>query len=183
MRLPGGDALEFLKAYLRELRVPEASQTLVFSKTAFQRQWVHASSPRAIYFNQDVTVGYIPGGRIEVAAVDPVLGGIFYIFDAPKAVDELPKFERPVRCLGCHAGSFTSFLPGLMTNSVHTQVDGRALDAAPAHFSGHAAPLADRWGGWMVTGEMPGLSHLGNRVAQRWLYAHFFPGSDGLRPP
>ncbi|MFN0125495.1 MAG: hypothetical protein ACKV19_02285 [Verrucomicrobiales bacterium] len=165
--LPGGEALVYLKAYLRELRVPEASQTLVFSKTAFQRQLVHAGNPRAVYFNQDVAVGYIPGGRIEVAAVDPVLGGIFYIFDAPTAEGELPKFERPARCLGCHAGSFTNFLPGLMTHSVHTQADGRVLDSAPAHFSGHAAPLADRWGGWIVTGEMPGVSHQGNRIAQR----------------
>jgi hypothetical protein len=171
VRLPGGEPLIFLKAYLRELKVPEASQTLVFSKTALQKQLVHAANPRAIYFNEDVSVGYIPGGRIEVAAVDPALGGIFYIFDAPKADGEVPKFERPARCLGCHAGSFTSFLPGLMTNSVFTQNDGRVLGEARAHFSGHAAPLSDRWGGWLVTGETGGLAHLGNLVAR--------PGPDG----
>jgi hypothetical protein len=166
VRLPAGDPLTFLKAYLRELKVPEASQTLVFSKTALQKQFVHAANPRAIYFNEDVSVGYIPGGRIEVAAVDPALGGIFYIFDAPKADGEVPRFERPARCLGCHAGSFTSFLPGLMTNSVFTQDDGRVIGEARAHFSGHAAPLSDRWGGWLVTGETGGLAHLGNLIAR-----------------
>jgi len=165
VRLPGGDPLTFLKAYLRELGVPASSQTLVFSKTALQRQHVHAANPRAIYFNEDVSVGYIPGARLEVAAVDPVLGGIFYIFDLPKADGEVPKFERPTRCLGCHAGSFTSFLPGLMTNSVFTQEDGRVAGTAREHFSGHAAPLADRWGGWIVTGETAGLRHLGSLVA------------------
>jgi hypothetical protein len=165
VRLPGGDPLTFLKAYLRELDVPETSQTLVFSKTALQRQHVHAANPRAIYFNEDVTVGYIPGARLEVAAVDPVLGGIFYIFDLPKEDGEIPKFERPARCLGCHAGSFTSFLPGLMTNSVFTQEDGRVAGTAREHFSGHAAPLADRWGGWIVTGETAGLRHLGSLIA------------------
>jgi len=167
VRLPGGDPLTFLKAYLRELGVPEASQTLVFSKTALQRQIVHAGNPRALYFNEDVSVGYIPGGRIEVSAVDPALGAVFYIFDPPSAAGEVPAFERPVRCLGCHAGSFTNFLPGLMTNSVFTQEDGRVAGPAREHFSGHAAPLSDRWGGWLVTGETSGLRHLGNLVASR----------------
>lgn len=172
VQLPGGDPIEFLKAYLRELKIPESSQTLVISKTALQRQFVHAGNPRAIYFNDDVSVGYIPGGRLEVAAVDPVLGGIFYIFDAPKSNGEVPKFERSRRCLGCHAGSFTSFLPGLMTNSVHVQADGRVVYTARAHFSGHAAPLSDRWGGWLVTGAPAGMAHLGNQLSSR--------GPDGL---
>ncbi len=166
VRLPAGDPLVFLKAYLRELKVPESSQLLVFSKTALQRQLVHASNPRAIYFNEDVSVAYVPGGKIEVAAVDPVLGGIFYIFDPPGAEAGLPEFERPARCLGCHAGSATSFLPGLMTHSVLAQDDGQVLGEAPSHFSGHEAPVSDRWGGWVVTGETGGLTHLGNRIAR-----------------
>ena len=139
----------------------------MFSKTAFQRQITSARNPRALFFNEDVYVGYIPNGRIEVTAIDPVLGGVFYIFDPPKRDGEVPKFERLNRCMGCHAGSATNFLPGLMTNSVHAQEDGRVIGRAAEHFSGHGAPYRDRWGGWLMTGRTGDLDHLANRLARR----------------
>src|SRR6187551_2947159 len=41
----------FLEALLRELKIPISSQTLVFSKTSFQRDRISPRSPRAIYFD------------------------------------------------------------------------------------------------------------------------------------
>jgi len=45
---------------LKELEIPEASQCLVFSKTSLQVAHIRLGNPRAIYFNDDLYVGYLP---------------------------------------------------------------------------------------------------------------------------
>lgn len=161
---PRDDPKAFLAAYLKELGIAEATQTLVFSRTSFQRDIISASNPRAIYFNDETYLGYIPGGRIEVMGTDPVRGGIFYIFDPPRPEKPRPELERKRACLGCHAGSPTNFLPGLMVNSVLANALGRSLGDAPPRFPGHFGGTRDRWGGWFVTEAGPSLEHLGNRI-------------------
>ncbi len=55
-----------LRLVLRELDVSESSQVLVFSKTSLQRDRITPKTPRAIYFNDDVMVGFcLRGGVIE----------------------------------------------------------------------------------------------------------------------
>lgn len=69
----------YLKSLLKELRVPVSSQVLVFSKTSSQHDQTSPQTPRAIYFSDNVSVGWVPGGAvIDVAAVDPSRGPIFY---------------------------------------------------------------------------------------------------------
>jgi len=53
-----------LKSLLRELKIPISSQTLVFSKTSFQRKRISPQNPRAIYFDDDTYVGFVPGGDV-----------------------------------------------------------------------------------------------------------------------
>src|SRR5687768_2660762 len=61
----------YLQSLLRELKIPVSSQTLVFSKTSFQRNLISPRRPRALYFNDDTYVGYVPGGDvIEIASFD-----------------------------------------------------------------------------------------------------------------
>src|SRR5690242_9344530 len=48
----------YLPAVLKELDVPVSSQVLVFSKTSLQRERITPKTPRAIYFNDDVFVGF-----------------------------------------------------------------------------------------------------------------------------
>src|SRR6185503_18109094 len=78
----------YLESLLRELKIPVSSQTLVFSKTSFQRDRISPQRPRAVYFNGDTYVGYVPGGDvIEIASTDPKLGTTFYTISqtgAPK---------------------------------------------------------------------------------------------------
>lgn len=72
----------YLRDVLRELNVPPESQVLVFSKTSFQIHKISPTNPRAIYFNDSVYVGYVPGSdTIELAANDPSLGAVFYTLD------------------------------------------------------------------------------------------------------
>lgn len=64
---------------LKELDVAVESQVLVFSKTSMQIHKISPTNPRALFFNDSVYVGYVPGSSIlELAANDPTLGAIFY---------------------------------------------------------------------------------------------------------
>ena len=69
----------FLRALLQELKVPESSQVLVFSRTSLQRQKISPERPRAIFFSDDVYVGCCQNSNLfELSAVDPSLGVVFY---------------------------------------------------------------------------------------------------------
>src|SRR5687768_7221105 len=64
----------FLLSILEELNVPKSSQMLVFSKTSLQRDRISPGTPRAIFFNDEVYVGFIPGApMIEISVADPEL--------------------------------------------------------------------------------------------------------------
>ena len=72
----------YLAALLKHLDIPASSQVLVFSKTSLQRRRISPKTPRAIYFNDEVTVGFCRGGEVlEIAAADPTLGTAFYTLD------------------------------------------------------------------------------------------------------
>ncbi len=161
------DPKTFLRAYLKELNVPVSSQVLVFSKSSLQRTFVNGRNPRAMYFNEDTYVGWMPGGLIEVTGIDPVLGGVFYIFPVPDKAGTLPALDRRESCLGCHAGGPTSFLPGLMVRSLNTFEDGGTGGEASPHNGGHHSPFGKRWAGWYLTGQPEGMTHLANQYAAR----------------
>ena len=97
----------YLPALLQALDVPVESQMLVFSKTSLQLQRISPRTPRAIYFNDDVYVGFCQSGDvIEISAVDPQLGTVFYTLDQRES--EKPLFERRSdNCLVCHSSSRT----------------------------------------------------------------------------
>ncbi len=61
----------YLPSVLKALGVPVSSQGLVFSKTSLQVDRIGPWAPRALYFNDDVYLGWVQGGPImEVASVD-----------------------------------------------------------------------------------------------------------------
>lgn len=156
----------FLLSLLRQLEVPVSSQMLVFSTTSLQLRFISPENPRALYFNEDIYVGYIPGGRLEIVSIDPELGGIFYIFDIPRG-DAPAKVERSQRCMNCHAGEDTGFVPGLVVKSVAPGLTGGSLDSFRRGLTGHGVPLAERFGGWHVTGADTFTNHWGNALGQQ----------------
>src|SRR2546425_9582880 len=92
----------YLSAVLKELKVPVSSQTLVFSKSSFQLTQISPQAPRAVYFNDDVYVGWVNHGQfIEIAEVDPQTGPVFYTLE--QEYDRYPLIERQSEnCLVCH---------------------------------------------------------------------------------
>lgn len=156
--------LSYLPSLLDALGVPADSQVLVFSKTSLQENRISPRTPRGIYFGDDVAIAFVPGGDvIEIAAVDPTQGVVFYVLGAAKS--DSPRFVRPEGCLRCHQGPATLGVPGMYVGSAATTASGRADFRLGSIVSDHRTPLEDRWGGWYVNGTLEGIRHRGNTVA------------------
>ena len=155
----------YLGSVLAALDVSQESQMLVFSKTSFQASRIGPQNPRAIYFNDQVSVGWVRGGDfIELAAQDPTLGTVFYTLAQPGDGVGEPEFKRNnVNCVQCHTSDATMNIPGWFTGSVYPQKDGLTA-YGPAYTTDHRTPFDIRWGGWYVTGRHHGERHLGNAV-------------------
>jgi len=156
----------YLLPVLNALNVPAESQILVFSKTGLQREHTGPRNPRALYFNESVVVGYIPGAPdLELAAHDPQQGVVFYTLE--QGTGAAPRFSRRAHCLTCHVSAVTMEVPGFIVRSNMVGADGNPMPALGSHTVNHQTPHTQRWGGWFVTGHasMPPygpLGHLGN---------------------
>lgn len=95
LTLAHDSVLGYLPAVLKALDIPSSSQTLVFSRTSLQTDKITPWSPRALYFNDDVYVGYVfDSDFLEIAAVHPTAGARFYTFG--QAVRPKPRSrEKP----------------------------------------------------------------------------------------
>src|ERR1700674_882309 len=83
----------YLPAVLKQLDINIDSQVLVFSKTSIQTSRITPRTPRAIYFNDDTAVGFVQNGEVlELSAIDPKQGAIFYSLDTEKT--DRPEFAR-----------------------------------------------------------------------------------------
>lgn len=153
----------YVPALLRELGVLAESQLLVYSKTSLQQRLITPEQPRAIYFNDDVVLGAVHGGVIEIAVQDAKQGAVFYTLET---TDDEPRLQRQGACLGCHYSLATLGVPGFFARSVPTAVDGRTLPWLGNATVSHATPMAERWGGWFVTGDVGANDHLGNALLQ-----------------
>lgn len=116
----------YLNSLLDEFGVPACSQLFVFSKTAVNQQFVSPQTPRAVYFNDEVYVAWVPGApAVEVAAVDRNKGALFY--QLPQDSGQPPRLVRESRCLGCHVGDATLQVPGFVSRSILTDAHGKPL--------------------------------------------------------
>jgi hypothetical protein len=149
----------YLQSAIEALRLPTDSQLLVFSKTSLQGRLVNPSSPRALFFNDRVVLAWVRDGELlEAAAHDETGSVVFYSLEQRPAAR--PMFKREFRCLGCHMTGDTMGVPGLLMFSATADASDRPVMVTMDHRS----PLAERWGGWFVTGHSGAAQHLGNQV-------------------
>ena len=152
----------YLDALLEALDISPLTQTLVFSKTSAQFRLISPHSPRALYFNDDVYVGWVRGGPfLEISTADPVSGASFYTIAQDPSTP-----ARPIRdsgqCLQCHESGRTLGVPGHLTRSVHPAADGQPFFQLGTIDVDQRTPIPERFGGWYVTGSA--FEHWGNRV-------------------
>jgi hypothetical protein len=159
------EEMGWLPDLLEQLKVSPESQTLVFSKTSLQIRHISPTNPRALYFSDDTYIGWVPGGDlIELSAVDPKIGPVFYSLEQHKL--ERPKIERDeTRCMTCHATSKTQDVPGYLVRSVFPGADGHPLFGLGTVTTDHTSPFSERFGGWYVTGTHGEMRHRGNSIA------------------
>ena len=153
----------YLQNLLRELDINFDSQVLVFSRTSLQQEKIGPKTPRAIYFNDTIAVGYVQNGSVyEITAADPIATQ-FYTLDTTK-VDK-PKIEgdRSI-CLACHGYTWAAHA---FVATVYPGADGAPffMGGDLFHVTDHRTPFEDRWGGWYVTGTHGKMQHLGNAIA------------------
>ena len=158
-----GDASGYLASLLEHLGIKIDSQALVFSKTSFQAPTISPSNPRAIYFSDDVAVGYVRGGEgFEVAGTDPKQGTVFYTFNVDKS--GAPSLTRRDVCLKCHQGPATLGVPGVFVGSVFPSPLG-VPQRDGAIITDQRTPFKDRWGGWYVNAKRGEQLDRANAVA------------------
>ena len=156
----------YLRSILRALDLQTDSQVLVYSKTSVQSLRINPQNPRAIYFNDAVTVGYIRGADyLEFATQDPQQGTIFYTLDQKPA--EKPSLQRRDFCLSCHISRATLEVPGMLVRSIVTSPTGMTLPQFGNAVVDHRTPFSERWGGYYVTGTHGAMQHLGNALVER----------------
>ena len=156
------NGLSYLPALLKALDVPVDSQILVFSKGSIQADHINPRTPRAIYFNDNVAVGYVQGGEaLELTGLDPIRGIRLYTLDVEKT--EKPEFGRRTDCMRCHEGPPTLAIPGLMISSLHPRSDDREGHGS-SFITDDRVPIAQRWGGWYVSGNLGMQSSYGNNT-------------------
>ncbi|MCU1385713.1 MAG: hypothetical protein JWL71_4410 [Acidobacteria bacterium] len=160
-RIAFDDTSGYLTSVLAALRVPAESQMLVMSKTGVQALYTSPAHPRAIFFNDAVSVGYIRGAPLlELAVHDPEQGVLFYTIE--QKPQPRPLFERRPACLSCHQNYSTLHVPGLLVRSVFMAPDGLPLAQFGSYDADDRTPYRRRWGGWYVTGADAALGHIGN---------------------
>ena len=162
-----GSDRDILEALLEEFDVPVESQVLVYSKTSAQNSRISPRTPRAIYFSDNLYMGWVQGGEIEVASFDEKLGMVFHLVKlTTREPNRPPKLVRERSCLNCHAGSSNRNFPGVMVRSVFPQESGQPLFQAGTFHTRHDSPIEERWGGWYVTGQVEEAEHMGNCLAE-----------------
>lgn len=170
-RIQAGDAkleydskLGWLPSLLEHLDIRPESQVLVFSKTSLQLHRISPRQPRAIYFNDDVYVGFCQNGDVlEIGATDPELGAVFYTMD--QADTNATILADRGQCLTCHATNRTHGVPGYLVRSVYPDFNGRPRSGSRSTVTDHTSEFQHRFGGWYVTGQHGEMRHLGNLIA------------------
>lgn len=153
--------MAWLTTVLKELDIPVESQVLVFSKTSLQKAHISPARPRALYFNEDCYIGWVQGGEMEVVAADPEQGLQYYLIPRPFMKPARPEPVASDQCLSCHVGG------NLQMQSVHTRENGYPIPDADHFVTSYESPLAERWGGWYVSGHHGQDLHMGNVLAYK----------------
>ncbi len=144
-------AYGYLPALLDALHVPVESQMAVFSKTSIQEMIIQPSNPRVLYFNDSVSIGWVHGGFIEMAAQNPGGETAFYVLLQRPG----ERITRRNDCVKCHKSS------ALLLRSVNPSALGAASGAIDVD---QRTPFDKLWGGWFVTGSEASARHAGNAI-------------------
>lgn len=160
------DRRGWLPSLLDQLEISDSSQLLVFTKTSLQLNKISPGNPRAVYFNDDTYVGFVPGGDIiELSAVDPKLGAVFYSIE--QNADRSMISRDRSQCMTCHGTNKTQDVPGYLVRSVYPSGSGHPRYEMGTVTTDHRTDFRKRFGGWYVLGKHGDMRHRGNVIASK----------------
>ncbi|MBK8093449.1 MAG: hypothetical protein IPK32_16080 [Verrucomicrobiaceae bacterium] len=137
----------------------------MFSGSASQGTKVNPKNPRAIYFNDEVYIGVVPGGLLEMIGVDAKIGGVLYTFQGV-GTGRAPTTTGGAECARCHSRPQSGYAQGFFVRSVIPNDSGMMVGAELLGFEGHERPLGRRFGGWFVTSAHPDIFGRSGLVAE-----------------
>ena len=107
---------------------------------------INLNHPRALYYNDDTWVGWVPAAStIEIAARDPRQGVIFYTLEQKRNAN--PRPSRNDQCLLWHLTWDTLGVPSVMTVSTFPMPDDKNAYATGVVVD-HRTEIDQWWGGW-----------------------------------
>lgn len=165
VKLDNTDLRSLTHSLLTALDVPISSQLLVFTGSASQGLNVNPKNPRAIYFNDEVYVGVVPGGLLEMIGVDSHIGGVLYSFHNV-GTGRAPTTTGGADCVRCHSRSQSGYAQGFFVRSIVPNDDGLMVGLLSLGDEGHDRPLGRRFGGWFVTSARPDIFGKAGLLAQ-----------------
>lgn len=161
VELEYNDPHGFLVSVLSTLDIPVESQVLVGSKTSLHREVISPRNPRAVYFNDNVYVGWARWAPLlEIISMDPGQGSRFYVI-AQSETNNV-HVVRHLTCVQCHVSSKSLGVPGPLLRSFEVDEQGVPDDLTGNTLVTHETPLEKRWGGFYVTGSLGNQDHMGN---------------------
>lgn len=177
VRLRFDEKSGYLLSVLEALRIPIESQSVVFSKTSLQAHFIGPTNPRALFYSDEVSVGFIRNAPLlEIAALDPRQGVVFYAIEQRQT--ERPLIARGDSCTSCHESRNTLDVPGLLARSMGIGSGGVTQPQLGNYVSDHRSPFDERWGGWFITGKTGSARHMGNA----WLVGDSAAGKSSGSP-
>ena len=171
----------YLKSVLSLLKIPVSSQALVFSKTSLHSDLISPSTPRALYFNDDVYVSWVQeAAMLEIASVDPRYGTIFYAITQSEG--DVPAFKRVTApCTSCH-GPARDDVPAQLLLMLSTEVEATGDSIGEFTVVTDRTPFDKRWGGWYVNAARGDVAHRGNKVILNGAERRLIDPSSTARP-
>ncbi len=165
MKLEWEPKYGYLISLLKALDIHTDTQSLVFSRTSLQIEYISARTPRAVYFNEDTYIGYVHNTPlIEVTAIDAQKGPVFYAFDNRREMLPMKIDREGGRCLSCHDtySMMGGGVPRVMVMSAPVEDPSDTRTFTSAEEVDDRTPIEQRWGGWYVTGRTGTQTHFGN---------------------
>jgi hypothetical protein len=171
----------YLLSILEALHIPIESQSVVFSKTSFQAHFISPANPRALFYSDEISVGFIRNATLlEIAVLDAHQGTLFYAVQQQPT--ERPHIYRSDSCLSCHELHDSLDVPGLLLRSMGVGNEGQTMPELGNFVTDHRSPLEERFGGWFVTGKSGTAPHMGNIMHPAETPAKSAPGKSASAP-
>ena len=179
VKLKWDEQFGWLPALLDELKIPKSSQMLVFSQTSLQRRAINPAQPARDLLQRRCLYRLHPGCADDgnLRRRSEARRRLLLARSGARRKSRHSRAARIASSATSRAGR--SACRGISCARCGPMAAARSSPARTPATVTHCTPLADRWGGWYVTGQHGAQTHLGNLVGASAFDRH--SGEPGFR--